>query len=449
MNIIARNYKPSGAERKAGKFQGDPTIVFDTFVSVRRGDPLYIGWPNAQLSDLDQAALGQLLANLSSLGRAEGWTHATLSNDQPVWNCGPAAESDSNSVAVLCPDPATAFDDEHYPTLDRQKLSRGKVNPADFLFDCPRWHLCLDTEIIHRERWPTVPGATWVNYTRPLETIRTSVDRRPMHRQQPTVARFLLDGPVLPLITDTVRVAEAIRHMILCQYQRYHQRKYGNAQRQDVDKFRSEVLSGKDGAGQYLPGHGHAYYLPTAEGDDCLRITHVTVWARRGFDSGETAALTALRSFSVSGLELRTQLVGLGRPEEFRFPLFGGPAGKERVWASATPYIGPSHVGGGGRERYLRKAIRREVRRWLMECGGGEAEVEAMSESEVAWKGRPRPFEFVRSRSRDGATGLHRPFGLFRITLASPLPGPLCLGYAAHYGLGLFLPVGAADDCER
>src|ERR1700677_1873455 len=46
MNISARNYKPSQAERKAGKFQGDPSIVFDTFVSVRRAAPLFIGWPD-------------------------------------------------------------------------------------------------------------------------------------------------------------------------------------------------------------------------------------------------------------------------------------------------------------------------------------------------------------------------------------------------------------------
>src|SRR4051812_35867824 len=53
MNVIARNYKPSQAEKKAGKYQGDPTIVFDTFVSVSRNASLLIHWPEANLIDDD------------------------------------------------------------------------------------------------------------------------------------------------------------------------------------------------------------------------------------------------------------------------------------------------------------------------------------------------------------------------------------------------------------
>src|ERR1700724_2678546 len=65
MNVIARNYKPSEAERKAGKFQGDPSIVFDTFVSVSRRDPLFIGWLDAELAADDHAVLAKFLDHLS------------------------------------------------------------------------------------------------------------------------------------------------------------------------------------------------------------------------------------------------------------------------------------------------------------------------------------------------------------------------------------------------
>ena len=34
----------------------------------------------------------------------------------------------------------------------------------------------------------------------------------------PTIARFLLDGPVLPLVTDTVRVAEAFRDAAMSRF---------------------------------------------------------------------------------------------------------------------------------------------------------------------------------------------------------------------------------------
>jgi CRISPR-associated protein Csb1 len=89
-------------------------------------------------------------------------------------------EDDKNnpSQEVFCADPATCFDGDHYPTLDPAKLAKGKVKPAEYLFDCPPWHLCLDTETIHAQRWPTVPGSRWVNYTRPEEKRTFSFARR-------------------------------------------------------------------------------------------------------------------------------------------------------------------------------------------------------------------------------------------------------------------------------
>ncbi len=206
-------------------------------------------------------------------------------------------------------------------------------------------------------------------------------------------------------------------------------------------------ISGKDAGGQYLPGHDHAHYLPTAEGDDPRRITHLTVFAPGGLGDGETAALAALRQFHAGDLDLRTQLVGLGRPDDFRAPLLGGSAGAASSWVSATPCVGPGHVGRLGRDRYLRKAIRREARR-LAETRPGAIEVlavEPIDDTHPLWAGRPRPFAFRRGRSRPGDDGLRRPFGLFRVTFSAPLSGPVCLGYASHYGLGLFLP----DPCQN
>src|SRR3954471_11910160 len=51
----------------------DRTLVFDTFVSVSRKEPLYINWPDGKLSLDDEVGLRRLAGNLSSLGLAEGW----------------------------------------------------------------------------------------------------------------------------------------------------------------------------------------------------------------------------------------------------------------------------------------------------------------------------------------------------------------------------------------
>ncbi len=434
------------------KGPADRTLVFDTFVAVGRKDPVIVHWPDATLSADDQQTLSRLVENQTTLGRAEGWVCAELADSATTdWNCGPSSTADTNQelVSVFCPDPTptTVFGDEHYPPPpDSKKLKKG-LKPEEYLFDCPRWHLCLDTEIIHKERWPQVPGARWVSYIRPADAFTKTVlptSQQSFRREQPTVARFLLDSPVLPLVTDTVRVAEAFRRAIMSRFERWCRQHPAEAEvfrrTDNPERFASPVLSGKDPNGQMLTGHGHAHYLPTAEGTDRRRVTHLTVLATNGFGPGEVAALTGLRSFRYSeGDPLRVQLVGLGAPADFRHRLLG----TAKVWESATPFVGPQHVGRSGRDRYLRKAIRREIRR-VAERGLLSADVAATVQVEtiIPPLSSPRPFEFRRNRERAGDDGYRRPCGTFRLTFSDPVAGPFCLGYASHYGLGLFAALG-------
>ena len=132
--------------------------MFDTFVSVDRRDPLFIGWPDAELSADDRTALAKLLGNLSSLGRAEGWVHAELIDDDASNWHWPAEPNDPNPVPVLCPDPATAFDDEHYPTLRPEETGEGKGKPCRLPVRLPSLALCLDTETITSQKWSAFPG---------------------------------------------------------------------------------------------------------------------------------------------------------------------------------------------------------------------------------------------------------------------------------------------------
>jgi CRISPR-associated protein Csb2 len=427
------------------KGPADRTLVLDTFVTIGRDDPLLMGWPGAELSPDDRAVLSRLLANLSSLGRAEGWVHAELLDGMVDLHLGPAELADTNPLPVLCPDPATAFSDEHYPMLDPRKLAAGRVKPSDFLFDCPRWHLCLDTETIHSEKWPTVPGAKWVNYTRPIE-IRAMLEKRsPTQRQNPTIARFLLDAPVLPLVTDTLRIAEAFRHGLLTRFQRHcHRQKYGNMARPYREEFRSRVLSGKDAEGRALQGHHHAYYLPTAEGPDPRWITHVTIVAAAGFGPNEVAALNALRTlkWEDEAPELRVQLIGLGQRHDFRAPLFG-PA---TVWQSATPFIVSRDPKRRGRKRdrpedyaspqaFTGYILEQELKRRT-----DLPPVASIEPEEGIGVQRLRPIQFKRTRRKLGDDGRRRPAGCFRIVFSAPVDGPLCLGHSSHFGLGLFLP---------
>jgi CRISPR-associated protein Csb2 len=51
-----------------------------------------------------------------------------------------------------------------------------------------------------------------------------------------------------------------------------------------------------------------------------------------------------------------------------------------------------------------------------------------------------KPVHFHRFRSRRGLRQPDRQGAFFELELRDPISGPLALGFAAHYGLGLFQP---------
>jgi len=56
--------------------------------------------------------------------------------------------------------------------------------------------------------------------------------------------------------------------------------------------------------------------------------------------------------------------------------------------------------------------------------------------------GRRRPIQFKRSRAKGNDDGGRRMAGAFRLKFPIDIHGPIVLGYASHFGMGLFLPCG-------
>jgi CRISPR-associated protein Csb2 len=444
-----RHYMPLN-KKSPVESGGGTSLLFDTFVSVNRKDELLIGWPSAMVEGDDAKCLAALVGNLTSLGRAEGWVEAEVvpfPDPPPVWNCVPTKD-DPNPVRAFCPDPSSAFSSEHYPTLDPKKLAKGKVNPADFLFDCPRWHLCLDTETIHERKWPTVPGSQWVNYSRPSDKPAATAKPKLPERPKPTVARFLLDGSVLPQVTDSVMVAELVRRAIMSKFSGWcekHPRDGAQFRRtDDPAKFASPTLTGKAQDGEMRKDHCHAYYLPTCDvKDDPRRITHVAVTADDGFGPGEVAALNALRSLTLGdaedGLRLRVQLIGLGKPDDFNHWLFK----TSEVWESATPFVAHRHKKRSGTKRdhlppgtdWRDEFVKLAASECIARTGLAGCAIEVVKEV----GGLPPALAFRRRRRRD-IGGPARAFGFVRLKFPTPIHRPAAFGYGCHYGLGLLRP---------
>src|SRR5207248_1768016 len=102
----------------------DPTeksLIFDAFVAMSPGAPLFVIWPNVQLTAAQRDLLGRLLSSLNYVGRSESWVVARLYDGSlgEGISCEPMTESGESGdmVPVACLAPAEGYA-EKKPWLD-------------------------------------------------------------------------------------------------------------------------------------------------------------------------------------------------------------------------------------------------------------------------------------------------------------------------------------------
>jgi CRISPR-associated protein Csb2 len=238
-----------------------------------------------------------------------------------------------------------------------------------------------------------------------------------------TVARYALDSTVLPLVQDTLPFAEVARRALI--YNR-------------VDTSHSEAITGKLSDGTPLEGHLHAHYLPADEDEDG-RLDHLTIYAPKGFDREDRVALGQVRTIrrGHGRPDVRLVLTGLGDASQFtETPIFQ----RSSKFRSVTPFSLPRFSNrGGGKKPRPRDLPEAQLRRELLVRGLPEpvsiTPVDSYSTGKrppVRWLG----FHTSRFNRTEG-------FGLagFELEFEREIQGPLTLGFACHFGLGLFLPI--------
>lgn len=439
----------------------DRTLVFDTFVAVSSDAILWVRWPGVALENAQIETFARILRNLNTLGRSESWCEAELADNagNPDWRMCRPLQGDvpqgHEIVRLLCPDPASAFAADHVVAVTKKATSRGKhkrpVEDRSTIYD-PAWNLCMETLQLHKERWSDPPGSHWIPYTRPRNCFKidhTARSQRTVDRPRIQVVRYALDSTVLPLVTETLPVAEAARRALMGIH--------GRLTEQNGVRGRSHVLSGKDEHGQPLADHRHAYYLPTDE--DCDgRLDHLTVYAAGGFGPHERRVFDRLRGLRTGreGEErhpMRLLLLGMGACDEYNPALLQA----SNIWVSATPYIATRYAKTRGRNRidlaspearavFLQDDLRAQlaaVRPDLADEGALEVTIEPLWDDNHAFKvaARWRPIQFKRFRRKASDDGGRRLAGAFRLIFRHPVRGPIALGWSSHFGLGQFVPV--------
>lgn len=398
------------------------TLIFDSFVAIKPRDALLVFWPSLELESGQQEILSRILQNMPYLGRAESWVEAELvSLHKPEGINSFPLESDTlpdgnwEVIRTLVPHTSIKLKDLLVETSDLRR--RGRIDPA---------------------------GAEWCPYVRKpdcFSSFRTTQSKS-HSTSRIAVVRFALAGSVLPRTTDTLRWGELAR------------RSSNNKFNQFNPGQLSETLSGKNASGKPLRDHPHAFYLPTDEDNDG-RLDHLTLWAPHGFEAEEFQAVMAVPALYPGGRRKPVRLVyqthgNASDIAEAAPHLFGSA----RTWRTLTPYVLTRHIkfrgpkDENGRKRMVDgpvDQIEREVRqRWpegppLVRAAflpDTKHRIDPLDRSS-ARRGY-RPFEFVRHRQGGGSNG----GGAynFEIEFQEPVTGPIALGFACHYGLGLFVP---------
>lgn len=484
-----RHYMPKADSAKT-------VLTFDTFAQIGRDparDVLRVFW-NVELDGDERALLSQLLEAMPYLGRAEAWVAASLSaNIEPKINCRPWADDIDRAsyerVEVLAPmtpgdsGDFTRWREEQAACMRAQMKSEAhaKAEKKGKTFTPEAWAkeevkidavvaeslprniiaaLCQSPANINEEKWSEPPGTQRIAYAVPRDALKAprggrSVEHTSAMGRAPTTAILsltsdVLHGERLPALADVVLRTDALHKALV--------NKAGK-----LSRTVPCCLTGMtpDRKGVLRDHHRHLHLLPLVlngktpkDRPGQARIDHFLVHAEMGLAEAALAAVRNVRRTWAKDLpNLFLTLAGLGNREDFQDEI---PAlASAKVWTSCTPFVPPRFLKPRGanslrgqvlaeiQDRQLPAPVSMEIELddgWLPLDGD-----EALAEFWARWRG---PSQRLSMRWR--SFRLERPsfqrkpcvpmgFGV-RLRFGEDVPGPIALGYGAHFGLGLFQP---------
>jgi CRISPR-associated protein Csb2 len=424
-----RHFMPTDSKKPE-----DRTKIFDAFARLGKESEVAVIWP-AALSGRASTLLAELLPKLSYLGRAESVVEARLVHDADLpggdtASTYSAGRSELEPIGLLAPTTpseyaawlATAV--AAAPAKATKKSTRVKRSPfpPDLVAA-----LLADTAFLQEHGWTQPPGARRVLYYRP--PLSTSPTRFAV--RSTTVEA--VDTALLALASDT-RTREVLPQMsrALSEMEIIH--------RALLSRLGDAVcpeLSGRNGDGVRLEGHRHALLAPL-DLDRDGQLDHILVHAPMGLGPEAQRALQTIRRTYSSGTDraLFVTLAGLGKQADFaRIGLQSIPELAEAsVWTSRTPFVPPRHL------KKTRHTLEDQVQAELRSRGLPPARrIDVLDRNTVIGRGFHR---FVRARREPARRPAAPRFFALRIELESAARGPIALGYASHFGLGLFVPAG-------
>ena len=295
--------------------------------------------------------------------------------------------------------------------------------------------LLMDTATLRQHGWSQPPGSRRIYYWRRTQTLASSAPmRRNVQSQAPSVNAMLLslkhpsgNDHALPSVIRTLPQGELLHQALVS--------KGGKD---------SQLLRGTDNHRQPLQGHRHAHLFHLdLDGDG--HLDHCLIWAADGLDHSAQAAVRNVRqTYTKQSAEpLRVAIAAYGDRENLQGinsevgqaigRLFGHKQGA-KTWISLTPFVPPRFMKRNGKNSLIGQVAEELTIRGLPEA---QVEILDVHDPKLA-KSR----HFIRQRRRGGRPPPIDCGFIIKLTFEKPVIGPIALGYASHFGLGLF----AASD---
>jgi CRISPR-associated protein Csb2 len=430
----------------------ETTLVLDTFADVGDG-ALWVRWPTMLDGDV-QKLFDVLVSQLGYLGRSESWVLGESCPDDMSLPAtgrafphsertrpGRSFEQITLTAPIAHEDYAKWRQSEVAAALDQFALPPGRkptqaqrkkieaihaAYPVD-LIDC----LQRDTAWWKAQKWSQAPGSQSVLYWRDAGALEVGPPSSPrvFHAGRVEAMLLALTTPsglksALPMVARTLPQAELLHEALVSKLG------FGGAP--------CPELVGRDHAGDPLKGHQHAHLLPV-DLDADGRLDHIIVFAPMGLGGRAQRAVRSLRrtymkggvgqlQVAVAGVGALTDLRAIGARLGSAIERILGPTGGAASWASETPFVPPRHPKRSGRS-----SLGGQINEELRARGFPVATVEVVECTD----GTRALRHFVRRRRHGPQPPIDAGFAV-RLRFDRPVPGPICLGYGSHFGLGRF-----------
>ena len=451
-----RHYMPVMDGKKERKAK-----VFDTFLKLASGDSMLVHY-NVTLEDDERALLGEIVASLAYLGRAESWVEAELVESKEATapktkriSVSIATSGDTTRTRLLASMEADRFatwrqgavEDAIQHLSDNAEAAGEPLSPKKLKSESKKINQKYPPDIVQalqqtnsdwqKTGWSRPPGSRWVDYQYPDELF----ERQPLTPlatnrafKKPTAILLAIDGEGLRgTLRPKMQRALPLMELLHSEAIRYATKELNLGH---LPELMGTTVDGKPRRGS----HSHAHWLPLSfKGGG--KIDHVLVTANEGFSRQAIQAISCIRWAYAKGLNtLSVNMVGQGDLSSIYQQL--SASGKistdtlavlkpSNTFVSATPMVLRKYLAKHGKKTFAGQVYEELNERGLP----APVSIEIMSNQHMA-QNKLKGYLLRRGKKKNQPP--HESSWACKLTFDQIVPGPITLGYASHFGLGLF-----------